>query len=153
MERKVIARNSQPTLHPPDATELRHAAPAPATRSGSRSRRWGTIPRRCIMPARNTRTCPAAVPLCGTKAEVTVRSLDDWEKDWERAENVESGNRKVEMCNQRCCRWISGRRWPPSRNRISAGKRIGVTEILQNKDPFTGQGRHYFQLKTLSWFS
>jgi len=26
--------------------------------------------------------CPAAVPLCGTKAEVTVPSLDDWEKEW-----------------------------------------------------------------------
>jgi hypothetical protein len=49
------------------------------------------------MPARNTPTCPAAVPLCGTKAEVTVPSLDDWEKEWERAENVESGKRKVEM--------------------------------------------------------
>jgi hypothetical protein len=32
------------------------------------------------MPARNTPTCPAVVPLCGTKAEVTVPSLDDWEK-------------------------------------------------------------------------
>jgi hypothetical protein len=31
-------------------------------------------------------TCPAVVPLCGTKAEVTVPSLDDWETDWERAE-------------------------------------------------------------------
>src|ERR1017187_8651003 len=36
----------------------------------------------CIMPARNTSTCPAAVPLCGTKAEVTVPSLDDWGKEW-----------------------------------------------------------------------
>jgi hypothetical protein len=34
------------------------------------------------MPARNTPTCPAVVPLCGTKAEVTVPSLDDWEKEW-----------------------------------------------------------------------
>jgi hypothetical protein len=34
------------------------------------------------MPARNTPTCPTAVPLCGTKAEVTVPSLDDWEKEW-----------------------------------------------------------------------
>jgi hypothetical protein len=66
------------------------------------------------------------------KAEVTVPPLDDWEKEWERAENVESGKRKVEMCNQSCCRWISGRRWLPSRNRISAGKWIGVREILQN---------------------
>jgi hypothetical protein len=48
----------------------------------------------CIMPARNTRTCPAVVPLCGTKAEVTVPSLDDWEKEWERAENVKSGKLK-----------------------------------------------------------
>jgi hypothetical protein len=46
------------------------------------------------MPARNSPTCPAAVPLCGTKAEVTVQSLDDWEKEWERAENVESGKLK-----------------------------------------------------------
>jgi hypothetical protein len=46
------------------------------------------------MPARSTQTCPAAVPLCGTKAEVTVPSLDDWEKDWGRAENVESGKLK-----------------------------------------------------------
>jgi len=36
----------------------------------------------CAMPARNTPTCPTAVPLCGTKAEVTVPSLDDWEKEW-----------------------------------------------------------------------
>jgi hypothetical protein len=28
---------------------------------------------------------------------VTVPSLDDWERDWERAENVEGGMRKVEM--------------------------------------------------------
>ena len=42
-------------------------------------------------------TCPAVIPLCGTKVEVTVPSLDDWEKEWERAENVESGKRKVEM--------------------------------------------------------
>ena len=35
------------------------------------------------MPARNTPTCRAVVPLCGTKAEVTVPSLDDWEKDWQ----------------------------------------------------------------------
>jgi hypothetical protein len=35
----------------------------------------------CAMPARNTLTCRAVVPLCGTKAEVTVPSLDDWEKD------------------------------------------------------------------------
>jgi hypothetical protein len=34
------------------------------------------------VPARNTPTCPAVVPLCGTKAEVTVPSLDDWEKEW-----------------------------------------------------------------------
>jgi hypothetical protein len=34
------------------------------------------------MPARNTPTCPAVVPLCRTKAEVTVPSLDDWEKEW-----------------------------------------------------------------------
>jgi hypothetical protein len=34
------------------------------------------------MPARNTPTCPAVVPLCGTKAEVTVPSLDDLEKEW-----------------------------------------------------------------------
>jgi hypothetical protein len=34
------------------------------------------------VPARNTPTCPAVVPLCGTKAKVTVPSLDDWEKDW-----------------------------------------------------------------------
>jgi hypothetical protein len=27
---------------------------------------------------------------------VTVPSLDDWEKEWERAENVESGKQKVE---------------------------------------------------------
>jgi hypothetical protein len=39
-------------------------------------------------------TCPAVVPLCGTKAEVTVPSLDDWEKEWERAENVKSGKLK-----------------------------------------------------------
>jgi hypothetical protein len=42
----------------------------------------GKIPRRCIMPARNMPTCPAVVPLCGTKVEVTVPSLDDWEKEW-----------------------------------------------------------------------
>jgi len=36
------------------------------------------------MPAQNTPTCPAVVPLCGTKAEVTVPSLDDWEKQWEK---------------------------------------------------------------------
>ena len=48
------------------------------------------------MPGRNAPTCPAVVPPCGTKAEVTVPSLDDWEKEWERAENVESGKRKVE---------------------------------------------------------
>jgi hypothetical protein len=35
------------------------------------------------MPARNTRTCRAIVPHCETKAEVTVPSLDDWEKDWQ----------------------------------------------------------------------
>jgi hypothetical protein len=35
------------------------------------------------MPARNTPTCPAIVPLYETKAEVTVPSLDDWEKDWQ----------------------------------------------------------------------
>jgi len=46
------------------------------------------------MLARNTPTCPAAVPLCGMKAEVTVPSLDDWEKVWKRAENVESGKLK-----------------------------------------------------------
>jgi hypothetical protein len=40
----------------------------------------------------------------------TVPSLDDWEKEWERAENVKSGKRKVEMCNQSCYRWISGQR-------------------------------------------
>ena len=28
------------------------------------------------------------------KVEVTVPSLDDWEKEWERAENVESGKLK-----------------------------------------------------------
>jgi len=33
---------------------------------------------------RNTRTCPAVVPHCGTKAEVIVPSLDDWEKEWGR---------------------------------------------------------------------
>jgi len=36
------------------------------------------------VPARNTPTCPAVVPLCGTKAEVTVPSLDDWEKESEK---------------------------------------------------------------------
>ena len=81
------------------------------TRSGSRRRRWGTIPRRCIMPAQNTPTCPAVVPLCGTKVEVTVPSLDDWEKEWGKIHNA--------ACNQSCCQWISGRRWLPSRNRIS----------------------------------
>jgi hypothetical protein len=34
-------------------------------------------------------------------AEVTVPSLDDWEKDWQ--ENPQHSG------NQRCCRWISGR--------------------------------------------
>ena len=51
--------------------------------TASRSRRWGTIPRRCILLTRNTPTCPAVVPLCGTKVEVTVPSLDDWEKEWQ----------------------------------------------------------------------
>jgi tetratricopeptide (TPR) repeat protein len=37
----------------------------------------------CAMPARNTLTCRAVVTLCGSKAEVTVPSLDDWEKDWQ----------------------------------------------------------------------
>jgi hypothetical protein len=60
------------------------------------------------MPARNTPACPAAVPLCGTKAEVTVPSLDDWEKESERAENVKNG--KLKSRNQSYCRWISGRR-------------------------------------------
>ena len=32
---------------------------------------------------RNAPTCLAVVPLCGTKAEVTVPSLDDWEKEWQ----------------------------------------------------------------------
>ncbi|MGB7747913.1 MAG: hypothetical protein WBN75_11560 [Verrucomicrobiia bacterium] len=31
------------------------------------------------MPARNTPTCPA---IALAKAEVTVPSLDDWEKEW-----------------------------------------------------------------------
>jgi hypothetical protein len=48
------------------------------------------------------------------EAEMTVPSLDDWEQECERAENVESGKQKVEMCNQSCCRWISGRRWLPA---------------------------------------
>jgi hypothetical protein len=48
------------------------------------------------MPARNALTCPAVVPLCGTKAEVTAPPLDDWEKERERAENVESGKRQAE---------------------------------------------------------
>jgi hypothetical protein len=34
------------------------------------------------MPVRNKPACPAVVSLCGTKVEVTVPSLDDWEKEW-----------------------------------------------------------------------
>jgi hypothetical protein len=33
------------------------------------------------MPARNTPTCPAVAM---AKAEVTVPSLDDWEKEWDK---------------------------------------------------------------------
>jgi hypothetical protein len=47
----------------------------------NRDKAW--LPEWSIMPARNKPTCPAVVPLCGTKAEVTVPSLDDWEKDWQ----------------------------------------------------------------------
>jgi hypothetical protein len=43
--------------------------------------------------------------------EVTVPSLDDWEKEWGKIHNA--------ACNQNCCRWISGRRWLPSPNRIN----------------------------------
>jgi hypothetical protein len=37
------------------------------------------------MPARNPPTCPAAAL---AKAEVTVPSLDDWEREWARGKSV-----------------------------------------------------------------
>jgi hypothetical protein len=44
-------------------------------------------------------TCLAVVPLCGTKAEVTVPSLDDWEKAW--------GKNSQRSVSQSCCRGTS----------------------------------------------
>jgi hypothetical protein len=43
-------------------------------------------------------------------AEVTVLSLDDWEKEWEK-----NSQRNVQP---KLLPWISGRRWLPWRNRI-----------------------------------
>jgi hypothetical protein len=40
-----------------------------------------------------------------------VLLLDDWEKEWGKIHN--------EVCLPICCRWISGRRWLPPRNRIN----------------------------------
>ena len=76
--------------------------PSPVSPAGedpaSRSRRWGTIPGRCIMPAQNTRKSPC--------------------RRW----MIEKRNgRKIHnaTCNQSCCRWISGRRLLTSPNQIN----------------------------------
>src|ERR1019366_846948 len=45
-------------------------------------------------------------------AEVTVPSLDDWEKEWEK-----NSQRNVQP---KLLPWISGRRWRPSHNPINA---------------------------------
>jgi hypothetical protein len=60
-----------------------------------------------------------------------VPSLDDWEKEWGKIHNA--------ACNPNCCRWISGRHWQPSGNRINnpTHRALHVLKLLgnPNKNP------------------